>query len=72
MPVARESLIALLDEGLSLRAMATRLGVSYTTVRYWMGRHGLATPRGRRLADTAAARAAGSQRRPERARRMAR
>lgn len=39
--------------------MAARLGVGYTTVRYWMRRHGLATPRARRLADTAAARAAG-------------
>lgn len=59
MPVTRETLIALLDEGLSLRAMATRLGVSYTTVRYWMSQHSLSTPRGLRLAETAAARAAG-------------
>jgi hypothetical protein len=59
MPVSRETLNALLEEGLSLRAMASRLGVSYTTVRYWMRHHGLSTPRGRRLADTAAARKAG-------------
>jgi transposase-like protein len=58
-PVARETLVELLEEGLSLRAIAARLGVSYTTIRHWMGKHGLSTPRGRRLADTAAARAGG-------------
>jgi transposase-like protein len=59
MPIARDTLLGLLSEGLSLRAMADRLGVSYTTVRYWMARQGLSTPRARRLADTAAARATG-------------
>jgi AraC-like DNA-binding protein/5-methylcytosine-specific restriction endonuclease McrA len=57
--IAREALVELLAEGLSLRAMAARLGMSYTTVRHWMGRHGLSTARGQRLADTAGARAAG-------------
>ena len=57
--IERHQLEHLLAEGLSLRAMASRLGVSYTTVRYWMGRFGLAAPRARRLAETAAARAAG-------------
>jgi Homeodomain-like domain len=58
-PIARETLVDLLAAGLSLRAIATRLGVSYTTVRHWMTRHGLSTARGRRLAETGAARAAG-------------
>src|SRR5215208_1183956 len=40
-------------------AMATRLEVSNTTIRHWMGRYGLSTSRGRRLADTAGPRAAG-------------
>jgi transposase len=59
--IEREQLVALVEEGLSLRAMAERLGVSYTTVRHWMARFELATPRGRRLAETAPARAAGSE-----------
>jgi transposase-like protein len=50
----------LLDEGLSIRAMAARLGVGYTTVRHWLAKHGLATPRARRLAETAQARASGA------------
>jgi transposase-like protein len=41
-----------------IRAMAEQLGVSYTTVRHWLKRYGLSTPRARRLAETAAARAA--------------
>ena len=49
------------DEGLSIRAMAERLGVSYTTVRHWLRRHELATPRARRLAETAPARASGAE-----------
>lgn len=54
----REQLTALVEEGLSIRAMAQRLGVSYTTVRHWLRRFALVTPRARRLASTAAARAA--------------
>jgi len=57
--IARAHLEGMIAEGLSLCAMAARLGVSYTTVRYWMARHGLSTPRAQRLAETAAARAAG-------------
>jgi transposase len=57
--IDREALAALVEEGLSIRQIATQLGVSYTTVRHWLGRHGLVTPRGRRLASTQAARAAG-------------
>jgi transposase len=57
----REALEALLAEGLSIRGMAERLGLSYTTVRHWLDRHGLSTPRARRLAETAPARAAGAE-----------
>jgi transposase-like protein len=57
----REWLEALVDEGLSIRAIAARLDVSYTTVRYWMGKHGVTTPRARRLAETAPARLAGAE-----------
>ena len=59
--LARERLEALIEEGLSIRAMAERLGVSYTTVRHWMAKHSLTTPRARRLAETAPARAAGAE-----------
>ena len=41
--------------------MAERLDVSYTTVRHWLRRHGIVTPRARRLAETAPARAAGEE-----------
>jgi len=59
--IEREQLEAFLAEGLSLRAMAERLDVSYTTVRHWMARFELTTPRGRPLAATAPARAAGAE-----------
>jgi transposase len=55
-----EELQALLDDGLSIRAMAARLNVSYTTVRHWLRYHGLSTPRARRLVETAPARASGA------------
>ncbi len=58
--IERETLEALLAEGVSIRGMADRLGLSYTTVRHWLDRHGLVTPRARRLAETASARAAGA------------
>jgi transcriptional regulator with XRE-family HTH domain len=57
----REQLEALLAEGLSIRSMAARLSVSYSTVRQWLASHGLTTPRGRRLAETAEARASGAE-----------
>jgi transposase len=59
--VEREQLEALVAEGMSIRAMAERLGVSYTTVRHWLARFELTTPRGRRLAETAPARAEGAE-----------
>lgn len=57
----REELEALVAEGISIRAMAERLGVSYTTVRHWLSRYEITTPRARRLAETAPARAAGAE-----------
>jgi transposase-like protein len=59
--IDREDLAALVERGLSIRAMAESLGVSYTTVRHWLRRHGLSTPRARRLAETAGARAEGAE-----------
>jgi transposase len=40
----RAQLEALVQEGLSIRQMADRLGVSYTTVRHWLKRYELTTP----------------------------
>ena len=48
--IAREELAALVAEGLSIRAIAARLGVSYATVQHWLRRHGLKTRRARRRA----------------------
>ena len=59
--VTREALEAMLAEGLTVRAMAERLERSYTSVRHWLAKHGLATPRAARLAETAEARAAGAE-----------
>ncbi len=59
--IERERLRTLVEEGLSIRAIAAELGVSYTTVRHWLARHELSTPRARRLAETAPARAAGEE-----------
>jgi transposase-like protein len=58
--IARDELEALVGLGTPIRAMAEQLGVSYTTVRHWLKRYGLTTPRARRLAETAEARAAGA------------
>src|SRR3954453_23312540 len=57
----RELLVALVQDGLSIRMMAARLGVSYTTVRDWLAKHGVTPPRARRLAETAPARMAGAE-----------
>jgi transposase-like protein len=57
--VPRDRLEELVSSGTPIRAMAEQLGVSYTTVRHWLKRYGLATPRSQRLAATQDARAAG-------------
>jgi transposase-like protein len=40
-PIARERLEALVQDGRSIREIATELGVSAGTVRHWLGKHGL-------------------------------
>jgi transposase len=50
----------MVSRGVAIRAMAVELGVSYSTVRHWLARYGLTTPRAQRLAETAEARAAGA------------
>jgi transposase len=50
--LTREQLEPLVAAGVPIRAMAEQLGVSYTTVRHWLTRHGLTTERARRLAAT--------------------
>jgi hypothetical protein len=60
--LTREQLEPLVADGLSIRAIADRLGVSYTTVRHWLARHDLATTRARRLAESFAARETGLDR----------
>lgn len=46
--IARETLEELIDEGLSVRAIAAELEVGYATVQHWLKRHGLRTHRGAR------------------------
>ena len=58
--IDRVELEAMVGLGMPIRSMADQLGVSYTTVRHWLKRYGLTTPRARRLAETAEARATGA------------
>jgi transposase len=57
--LTREQLEPLVTAGLSIRAMAERLGTSYATVRHWLVRHELTTTRARRVAVTVEARKTG-------------
>jgi transposase-like protein len=57
--LTREQLEPLVAAGVPIRKMAERLGVSYTTVRHWLRRYGLTTPRGARIASSRPAREAG-------------
>lgn len=41
--LSRDRLEGLVAEDLTVRAIAVRTGRSFTTVRYWLGRHGLQT-----------------------------
>jgi hypothetical protein len=59
--IERDRLRGLVDAGLLLRRIASELGVSCTAVQYWLGKHGITTPRARRLAETAPARLAGAE-----------
>lgn len=60
--LAHTELLALVDQGLTVRQMAARLERSTNTVRYWMRRYDLDTARTRRLQETAEARARGDTR----------
>lgn len=57
--IARDVLVALSAEGLSLRGMARQLDVSLSTVRHWMRKYELETPQMRRIKAAREARAAG-------------
>jgi DNA-binding transcriptional ArsR family regulator len=46
--IDRETLSALVQEALSTREISDRLGLSQSTVRHWLRRHGLKTVRARR------------------------
>jgi transposase-like protein len=46
--IERDTLAALVDEGLSTREIADRIGFSQSTVRHWLRKHSLRTERARR------------------------
>src|SRR5829696_7283136 len=46
--IDRQTLASLVDEGLTTREIAERLGFSQSTVRHWLRRHELRTRRARR------------------------
>jgi transposase len=46
--ISRERLEPLVEAGLSVRAIAQRLDVSYATVQHWLRKHGLETAHARR------------------------
>jgi transposase len=49
--VEKERLAALVDEGLSIRAISERTGLAPTSVRHWIRRYGLATIAAERRAE---------------------
>jgi hypothetical protein len=57
-----ERVPGLVDEGVSIRAMATEFGVGYSTMRYWLRRLGLETDRTVRWREGEDARKAGLRR----------
>jgi transposase len=59
--LSREALEALVEEGLSTRAIACRVGRSQATVRHWLGRYGLVTEQATRRAEAAAAKRQGAE-----------
>ena len=46
--IPHEQLAALVEAGLTVRAIAESVGVSYATVQHWLKKHGLKTHRARR------------------------
>jgi transposase len=58
--IERGVLEPLVLAGMSVRAIAEHLDVSYATVQHWIRRYGLTTVRAARLQESAAARAAGA------------
>jgi transposase len=59
--IERERLEDLVQHGMTTRDMATELGCSQVTVRYWLGKHGLRTLHSERRAAVRAARHAGER-----------
>jgi transposase len=57
--LTREELEPLVEEGLTIEGMATRLGLGDTTVRHWLKRHGLRTAAARRRGAAIAVRKSG-------------
>jgi hypothetical protein len=58
----RELLLDLVAEGLTVRQIAAHVDRSPNTVRHWLRRHGIETPRTARLRETAEARERGDTR----------
>jgi transposase len=52
----------LAEHGASIREIAAKLGIGYSTARYWLGRCGLETDHAARRRESSAARKAGFQR----------
>jgi len=57
--IDRDALQALVDEGLTIEGVAQRLGVSDTTARNWLKKHGLRTQHAERRAILSASKASG-------------
>lgn len=52
----------MVEGGASIREIASTLGAGYSTIRYWLGQHGLETDRSTRRREGDAAREAGMER----------
>jgi transposase len=59
--IDEEHLRRLVARGLSIRQLAGELGVSYSTVRYWLRRHGVTNRATERIGQMREARAAGQR-----------
>jgi Homeodomain-like domain len=58
--IDHDTLIALVDDGLSIREIAVRVGRSPSTVRHWLRTYGLVTVAGRRRSEARRARESGT------------